>query len=306
MWVNLTGPENYNRRIWGFWDGGNSFKVRVTGISAGTWHWESASNQSDPGLINHEGSFETIAWTEEEKVENPNRRGFIEATASGHAWQYKDGTPFYMLADTWWALSTWRYPFKGEPIPDDYIPDSTNFCMEGGVQWLKSLGFNSIGLIASHPHWSDDGPAQVKDDAGVFIRKGKSIHNDLAMTMYSDNCHRAFEFPGKSVGKTDVCPDYDRINPEYFKDLDKKMFYLNDNGIVAYVETLRRDAGYAWEAYHEWPESFSRYINYLASRYGTMNMLFSLLHMDNLRSTIPVEKWKESFDHWYSYYTDSL
>ena len=37
-----------------------------------------------------------------------------------------------------------------------------------------------------------------------------------------------------------------------------------------------------------------------------MSMVFCLLHMDNDRSTIPVEKWKEAFDHWYHYYTDSM
>ena len=306
MWVNLTGPENFNRRIRGFWDGGDTFKVRVTGIYPGSWHWQSESNQSDRGLNNHQGTFTTIEWTEEEKLENPTRRGFIEATENGRAWQYKDGTPFYMLADTWWAASTWRYPFKGEQIPDDYILDSTNFCFEGGIQKLKSYGFNSIGLITSHPHWSDDGPATVRDDAGIQIRGGKAIHNNLNMTMHSDNGHRAFEFPGKSVGKNNVCPDYDRLNPEYFKDLDKKMFYLNEQGFIPYVEIVRRDAGIAWEAYYDWPESYSRYINYIASRYSTINMIFSLLHGDTFGGTVKPEKWTETFDHWYYYYTDSM
>ena len=306
MWVNLTGPENFNRRIWGFWDGGNVFKIRVTGIYPGTWYWESASNQSDRGLNNHRGTFTTIEWTEEEKSVNPVRRGFIEPTENGRAWQYNDGTPFYMLADTWWAAATWRYPFKGDKLPDGYILDSTNFCFEGGIQKLKSYGFNSIGLITSHPHWSDDGPATIKDDAGILIRSGKAIHNNMNMTMHSVNGYRAFEFPGKSIGKNNTCPDYDRLNPEYFKDLDKKMFYLNENGFIPYVEILRRDAGIAWEAYYDWPESYSRYINYIAARYGTINMIFSLLHGDTFGGTVKPEKWKETFDHWYYYYTDSM
>lgn len=311
LWVTLTGPDDYHRRVWGFWDGGSSFKIRVLGIEPGTWQWESASNQSDTGLNNKQGSFVAVPWTEAEKKENPNRRGFIEATSSGHAWQYADGTPFFMLADTWWGAPTWRYPYKGDKVPKGYVPDSTNFSYEGGIQWLKKHGFNSIGIIVSLPNWSDDGGKNIYDDNEILIRSGKTLHDDLNMTMHSDNGHRAFLFPGKCAGKEEICPDYDRLNPAYFQDLDKKMFYLSEQGMVPYVETLRRDAGPAWAAYHEWPDSFARYVNYIAARYGTLNMIYSLLHLDIIEwppgnlLTIPLEQWDESLDYWYEYYADS-
>jgi len=304
-WIILTGPDQNKRKVWGFWDGENTFKVRLTGNKEGVWKWESHSNQNDAGLNERSGEFKTVAWSEEQKRENPNRRGFIEPTKSGHAWQYKDGTPFFMLADTWWGAPTWRYPFSGKEISENYIPDSTNFNFEGGIQWLKKLGFNSIGIITALPNWADNGGKNVYDNSNVLIRSGKTPHNNLCMTMHSDNGHRAFRFPGKSNGKTNVCPDYNRINPDYFKDLDKKMFYLNANGIVPYVETIRRDASPAWEAYYEWPNSFSRYINYIAARYGTINMIYSLVHYDIVDLSISAEKWDEAFDHWYSYYTNS-
>lgn len=305
FWVMLQGPDGYERKVWGFWDGGLHFKVRMLGTEPGIWSWKSFSNQSDDELNGKTGSFKIKSWTDKELAENPNRRGFIHATPSGRAWQYADGTPFYMLADTWWGAPTWRYPFLGDPIPVDYIPDSTNFSFEGGIMWLKKQGFNSIGLITALPNWSDNGGKNMYDSTGILIRSGKTPHDGQCMTMHSDNGHRAFQSPGKCDGANDICPDYDRLNPQYFKDLDKKMFFLNDNGMVPYVETVRRDAGPAWEAYHDWPRSFSRYINYIAARYGTMNMIYSLLHYDIVDLTIPAEKWKEAFDDWYNHYTDS-
>lgn len=305
FWVTLTGPGNYKRRVWGFWDGDQVFRVRILGMEPGIWKWESYSNQSDEGLNDKTGVFLAVAWTKEELRENPNRKGFIQTTSSGRAWQYPDGSPFYMLADTWWGAPTWRYPLKGKTIPEDYVPDSLNFSFEGGIQWLKKMGFNSIGIITALPNWADNGGKDVYDNAGVLIRSGKTPHNGMCMTMHSDGGHRAFEMDGKCMGKGDICPDYDRLNPKYFQDLDKKMDYLNQHGIIPYVETIRRDAGPVWEAYHDWPRSFSRYINYIAARYGTINMIYSLLHYDIVDLTISASRWEEAFDDWYDYYTDS-
>jgi len=44
-WVNLEGP-GFNKRIYGFWDGGQQFKVRVAAIKPGEWSWTSGSSSS--------------------------------------------------------------------------------------------------------------------------------------------------------------------------------------------------------------------------------------------------------------------
>src|SRR5271167_3374229 len=56
VWVDLTGP-NFKKRVYGFWDGGQTFKVRVLATGPGTWTWLSGSDPSDPGLAGHSGSF---------------------------------------------------------------------------------------------------------------------------------------------------------------------------------------------------------------------------------------------------------
>jgi len=156
VWVQLKGP-NFDKKVYGFWGGGSTFKVRVLADEPGTWKWTSGSNQNDGGFKDKTGGFEAVARTETEIEENPNTRGLIRTNPqSPHSFMYADGKPFFFIADTWWAAMTWRYPFAGgKDIPASYVPDESNWCFEGGVQWLKRLGFNSVAFIASFPSGED-------------------------------------------------------------------------------------------------------------------------------------------------------
>ena len=65
-WIQLKGPD-FSKRVYGFWDGGNNFAVRIVAIKPGNWKWESGSNQPDDrGLNNHRGEFTAIEWSKEE------------------------------------------------------------------------------------------------------------------------------------------------------------------------------------------------------------------------------------------------
>jgi len=309
VWAELTGP-GFRKKVWGFWDGDNTFKIRMMATEPGKWTYKIGASDSagkalaDAGLVGTTGEFVAVDWTEAEKQANPNRRGTIHATPNGHAWQYADGTPFFLLADTWWASATYRYPFKNAKVAPNYLPSETNWSFEGGIQWLKKNGFNSVGIISAHPNWNDDGyPLVVKDDAGVVLRAGKEKSGTkTCRDMHDENGNRPFLFPGASSGKTDVCADFNRINPAYFKNLDKKMDCLQANGFVPYFESVRRDHGQAWKAYYKWPDSFARYLNYLQARYGTCNMIFSLLHYDWSGDSIPASEWLEAMNYWYQKY----
>jgi len=73
VWVDLTGP-GFRKRCYGFWDGGDTFRVRVLATAPGSWGWKSGSSKSDPGLNGKTGNFTAVAWSEAEKRENPCRR----------------------------------------------------------------------------------------------------------------------------------------------------------------------------------------------------------------------------------------
>jgi hypothetical protein len=87
-------------------------------------------------------------------------------------------------------------------------------------------------------------------------------------------------FPGKVPGYEQIFPDMDRINPDYFKYLDCKMDYLNAQGFIPMLEVARRDLTSCWAKYYDWPESYTRYIEYIWNRYQANNCLFSPIHYD--------------------------
>src|ERR1035437_10813774 len=73
-WVDLTGP-GFKKRVYGFWDGERTFRVRVLATAAGTWTWRSGSNPPDTGLAGKSGAFAAAAWAEGGKEQKPLRRG---------------------------------------------------------------------------------------------------------------------------------------------------------------------------------------------------------------------------------------
>jgi hypothetical protein len=282
-WVQLDGPE-LSKRVYGFWDGGNTFKVRVVATNPGKWHWQSSSNQPDDnGLNNKQGEFVAIAWSKKEIEQNPNHRGFIRASETGHALQYADGTPFFMIGDTWLAGATWRLPFRNAASPENYEP-GPGIGFEDAVTYRKKQGFNSVSMISSFPNWEADSYANTYADSngiflrnawekfGYFVKPGQMTSKD----MHDESGNSPFAVSQKHKGVA----DFDRINPEYFKSLDKKMQYLSEEGFVPLLESVRRDVCPSWKAYFDFNESFSRYVQYLISRYGSYNILFSGIHLD--------------------------
>lgn len=108
FWVDLSGP-GFNKRVYGFWDGGNIFRVRLVANQLGVWSWKSGSSSEDPGLTGKTGSFTAIEWSEQEKNENPLRRGFIKPSANGHALTYADSPPYFAIGDTWFSMGASRF-----------------------------------------------------------------------------------------------------------------------------------------------------------------------------------------------------
>jgi hypothetical protein len=295
VWAELKGP-GFNKRVYGFWDGGSIFRIRVTAVSPGTWSYVTGASVEDAGLVGKTGAYLAMEWTEAQKKENNCRRGIIHATANGHAMEYADGTPYIMVGDTWWGLATWRYPWVDDeeerPVgPDISIKDMAR-------QRLKQ-GYNTVGMIACFPTWAhDDGyPATIHLDDGhdTYIRgawaecsvdewmnqktkfPARDMHNEGG---------RPFNFPGKIKGYENVVPDYDRINPDFFKVLDKKIAWLNAHGITIFIEALRRDSSRTWRYYYDWPMVYTRYLQFLFARYQASNILFSPIHFDGKLQTI--------------------
>jgi hypothetical protein len=288
-WVELEGPD-FRKRIHGFWDGGRTFKVRVVATKPGEWSWRAGSSNGDPGLAGS-GKFRAVAWNAAELGQNANRRGFVRATPNGHALQYADGAPFFLVGDTWLAASTWRLPFKGARAAADYVPGE-GISFEEAVSWRKRQGFNSVSFIAAFPNWAaDERGATFANKDGVFLRNAwekfghwapnaKISTADGATTTGKDMHDEAGNRPFAVFADREGLANFDAINPAYFASLDRKMRHLSDEGFVPFFETIRRDNAPSWKRYFDFNASYSRFVQYLIARYGAYNLIFSGIHLD--------------------------
>jgi len=289
VWVDLVGP-GFKKRCYGFWDGGKTFRVRVTAVAPGTWTWRSGASKTDSGLTGAKGSFKAVAWTEVQKALNPCRRGMIRATPNGHAFEYADKTPFFLMGDTWWATPTRRFPWYDDDKPR---PIARGAGFKDYVRLRSKQEFNCLAMIAAFPNWANDGkPRYLKTADGTVLRSawGQAGTNS-AKDMTDESGRRAFCFPGKVPGFEKIIPDLERINPAYFHSLDKKVDYLNACGMIPFIEVARRDIGQVWKKYYPWPDSYTRYIQYVWTRYQGNICLFSPVHLDTPSRSVPTADW---------------
>jgi len=301
VWADITGP-GFQKRVYGFWNGGSEFVIRFVASSVGAWRYITGSNQSDAGLNGKAGLCTAADWTPEEKQENASRRGFIRATPDGHSFMYADGTPYYLLADTWWGTPTFRYPWYEDDKPRDIGPEMG---FKDMVRYRQKQGYNAITMLAAHPTWATDAyeaNLRMEDEERTWIRSAWKVDGNVPLDPVHRNAKakdmhneggRPFLFPGKVKGYEDVVPDFERINPEYFKHMDKKIDYLTDHGFTAFIEVARRDVSEVWKRYGGWPGTYARYIHYVFCRYQANNTLLSPIHFDYQGASIPSREYNE-------------
>jgi hypothetical protein len=283
VWVDLTGP-GFAKRIYGFWDGGATFHVRLCAPTAGTWTWTSGSSPEDPGLTGKTGSFVAVEWSETEKDANPLRRGMIRPTANGHALEFPDGTPYFAIGDTWYATGANRFRWYDD---DRERPIGPEAGFKDYVRLRQAQGYNWVNIIAAFPNWkTDDQPWHLLLPDGTTVRSAWLEFGTGSAKNMDNEGGRPFLFPGKVPGHGDYFPDMDRINPEYFKYLDRKIDYLNAHGFVPFIEVSRRDSGLCWYKYYDWPASYVRFIQYIFARYQAHITVLSPVHLDIIDETV--------------------
>lgn len=294
VWVDLEGP-GFSKRVYGFWNGGQDFVVRVLATRAGTWRWRSGSAPHDAGLAGKSGSFEATAWSAAELAENPNRRGMVGVSGDKRGLEYADGTPFFLVGDTWWSVPSYRFPLE---LPDQPKPPGPGATLNDLAHYRKAQGYNCVGLIAAHPAWANDGkPPLIQMEDGTWVRAAwKQPGTNSAKDMHNEG-GRPFAFPGKVPGFEDVMPDLDRVNPDYFKVLDEKIDYLNGLGIVPFIEVSRRDSGQAWQKFHDFKQSYARFVQYCFARWQANITILSPIHYDYYAQTIPAADYDVPIAH---------
>ncbi|MEX0324296.1 MAG: DUF4038 domain-containing protein [Puniceicoccaceae bacterium] len=264
LWVDLDGPDDLHYRIPAFWDGGQTFRVRLVATKPGKWHWSTGSSTGDTGLDNQKGTFEAIAWTDKEKQENPNRRGFIRVAKNQHTLEYADGTPYFNTADTWWCTLTKVYSWDSDA-------GLSGISFQDALALRKAQGFNSVNLIACFPSDTMNG-IWDKSSHGEKVAEDGSLPFEIA-----------------DPSDKDFGVDYTRINPRYWQQADRKWQHMWNNGFAPFMESVRRHEKWYDENPRE-REAFVNYTRYLWARYGCYNMIYSWVHWDWDPKVLP--QWK--------------
>jgi hypothetical protein len=217
----------------------------------------------------------------------------IRVTDNGRALCYADGTPYFMVGDTWWATPTYRYHWTESPEDRPVGPDMS---FKDMVHYRKAQGYNAIAMIAAFPTWANDGkPALIwyDEEANVGIRDAWQQAGTMSAKDMHNEGGRPFRFPGHVPGYEYVVPDFERINPAYFRYMDRKVDYLNAQGFIPFIEVARRDVSIPWRTFYDWPESYARYVAYIFSRYHANNCILSPIHYDWHFMSIPSRDYNE-------------
>ena len=90
----------------GCWDGEDRWLLRFTPPLAGKWTYITASG--DNRLNRQQGQLQVREARAKEIATNMNLRGQVRISDNGRYFQYADGTPTFILADTLWAANTLR------------------------------------------------------------------------------------------------------------------------------------------------------------------------------------------------------
>lgn len=211
----LERPDGSTWTVPLFWDGGRTWKLRVSPDATGEWSFTVRSQ--DDGLNGKGGAF----------VCSPSeRRGSIRPMDGfPRHFQYQNGDPLWFLGDTAWALFT----DKAEEAHD-------RAAAKKYLRTRAAQGFNIVhSMVLSEAGWGNSGGPPFDDLSA------------------------------------------ERIRPGYWQEMDRRVSYANERGIVvglaiAWGDKRKREP-FAWRRFPDLAAR-NRYARYVAARYGAHDVYF--------------------------------
>jgi len=99
--VTYTGPTGQVQRTYGFWDGGDTFRIRCAFPAPGLWRWRTeCSDTANPGLHAQTGIVQVTPYN---GINPLCRHGFLRVSDNRRYLCQADGTPFLWMGDTAWV-----------------------------------------------------------------------------------------------------------------------------------------------------------------------------------------------------------
>lgn len=161
--VTYTGPGDRTIRAYGFWDGGDAYRIRCAFPVPGTWSWQTeCADASNSGLHQQRGQVEVAGYPGDHPL---YQHGFLKVSDNRRHLAFADGTPFLWMGDTAWAA-----PHRASDNEwEAYLADR------------RAKHFTVI-QVAPAPEW-----------AGATNRQGQRPFTDKACSQWNPAYWQAFE-----------------------------------------------------------------------------------------------------------------
>lgn len=129
--ATFSSPSGKAHKVYGFWDGDKTWKVRFSPNETGKWTYKTeCSDTTNKGLHGQSGDVNCTAATGDSRFE---KHGPIRVSPDGRHLIHDDGTPYFYLADTAWNGAL----LSSESDWELYIKERTRQKFSA-VQWVAT------------------------------------------------------------------------------------------------------------------------------------------------------------------------
>ncbi len=241
----------------GFYDGGDTYRVRFMPSFEGVYTYKIEGSFSDEVT---EGSFEVLPASEK----NHGRVQVIDQCHLG----YEDGTPYYSIGTTCYAWVNQEEALQ--------------------LQTLKTLSENPFNKIrfCIYPKFYE---YNLKEPITYPYERGHSEGLDENL-LKKENENRIL-FPGMAEPNLDLDFNYYRLNVEHFRRFDLRIRQLRDMGIEADIILMHPYDRWGMNVMKA--ECCDLYVKYVTARFSAYrNVWWSLANEYDLITTKSIEDWE--------------
>ena len=181
----FTHESGETVRLYGFWNGGDEWRVRFAPTRLG--HWNYVVHCSDKDNRGLEGAGGTINAVPNDRKTELDRHGFVRISDDGRRFVYDDGTPFFWLGDTNWQapnyVSTTRCNYPGCSCSNQFRHEVDDRLRKGFTvyqTYFDSAESDGGGQLGINPEPSMWAIRHKQPDTRVFSEKYDAMFDYLA------------------------------------------------------------------------------------------------------------------------------
>ena len=272
MDVDFRSPDGRIISVPGFWDGGQTWRVRFAPTQVGNWSWSSRSD--DPELHDQTGSFICVA-------DGTGNKGFVTANVGltdRHGFSYSSNAPFYpaFLREPVHYLPGIAVAAAGVPAKPPLLPKPQT----SGETLLAIQDAPAQAAGGNAPHAAGNTAMLAPTDPPSYGNFKTRV--DQAAALHFNRFWGGYlldptQFPQKTQANEGGAPfvnyDLNALNPAYFQWMDRRVAYCNEKGIVPDISLGDLNAGFMASVSDA---QLSRLWRYVVARYAAFDVNWNL------------------------------